>query len=405
MRHGARDAVKVLAISTLYPSRAQPVHALFVEQRILAMRKRFPVVVLSPVPWFPGGGLLARYRHRRRIPRWETRHGVEVRYPRFLSVPRFLKPLDGFFLFLTCWAEAARLRRIRDFDRIDAHLAFPDGWGAVLLGRVLRKPVAVTLRGHDVNDLPRYPVRRHQVAWTLRHADAVFAVADALRDAALELGAAPERTFTVANGVDFARFAPLDRTEARRRVGLPSEGPILLSVGHLVARKGFHHLVRALPEILRAHPGARLVIVGAPGEEGDFSEEIRRAARTAGLADRVTLVGAVTHEELGAWYSAADLFCLASEREGRPNVVLEALACGTPVVATDVWGTPEIVSRDDVGLLVDSVEPSRLGARIVEALGRRWDRDAIVAHSRGFSWDAAAARVERELARAGEGSR
>jgi glycosyltransferase involved in cell wall biosynthesis len=274
----------------------------------------------------------------------------------------------------------------------------------VLLGRVLRKPVSVTLRGHDVNDLPSYPVRRRQVAWTLRRASAVFAVADALRDGAIELGADPARTFTVANGVDAARFVPLDRAEARRRLGLPEEGPILLSVGHLVLRKGFHHLVRALPEILRAHAGARLVIVGAPGEEGDFSEEILQAARETGTEDRVTLAGAVTHDELGAWYSAADLFCLASEKEGRPNVVLEALACGTPVVATGVWGTPEIVSRDDVGLLTDSVEPAALGARINEALARAWNREAIVAHSRGFSWDAAAEQVERELERAGEGA-
>jgi glycosyltransferase involved in cell wall biosynthesis len=395
--------MKVLAISTLYPNRSQPVHALFVEQRILAMAKRFPVTVLCPVPWFPGERCVPRYRGRRLVPRRETRGGVDVRYPRFLSFPLVLKPLDGFFLFLAVLRAAAGLRRSFPFDRIDAHLAYPDGWSAILLGLLFRTPVSVTLRGHDVNDLPRYPVRRRQVAWTLRHASAVFAVADALRERAIELGADPARTFTVANGVDTARFVPLDRLEARRRLGLPLEGPILLSVGHLVARKGFHHLVRALPEILRTHAGARLVIVGAAGEEGDFSEGIRRAVRETGTEDRVTLAGAVTHDELGTWYSAADLFCLASEKEGRPNVVLEALACGTPVVATGVWGTPEIVSRDEVGLLADSVLPAALGARINEALARRWDRAAIVAHSRSFSWDRAAEEVERTLARAGDG--
>ena len=124
----------------------------------------------------------------------------------------------------------------------------------------------MTLRGHDLNDLPRYPVRRGQVAWTLRHADLVIAVADSLRDAALRLGAPPERTVTVGNGVDTARFAPQDRPAARRELGIEEEGTVVLSVGHLVERKGFHHLVRAMPRVLAEHASARLEIVGAPGE-------------------------------------------------------------------------------------------------------------------------------------------
>jgi glycosyltransferase involved in cell wall biosynthesis len=389
--------VKVLSIATLYPNASQPVHAVFVEQRLRAMAKRFPVTVICPIPWFPLTGRLRRYRHRAAIPRRETRHGIDVRYPRFLSFPLVLKPLDGVFLFLTCWLEARRLRATFPFDRLDAHLAFPDGWGAVLLGRLLRMPVAVTLRGHDVNDLPRYPVRRRQVAWALRNADAVFAVADALREGAIELGADPGRTFTVGNGVDTERFRPRDRAEARRRVGLPEEDDLVLSVGHLVERKGFHHLVRAWPRVREARPGARLVIVGAAGEEGDFTAGIRRAIAEAGVADCVQLAGAVSHEELGPWYGAADLFCLASAKEGRANVLLEALASGTPVVATDVWGTSEVVSGDDVGILVRDVAPETLAAAIVEALGREWNRDAISARASRFSWEGAAARVEDVL--------
>ncbi|MGH2571701.1 MAG: glycosyltransferase, partial [bacterium] len=132
--------MKVLAISTLYPNRSQPVHALFVEQRILAMGKRFPVTVLCPVPWFPGEWCVPRYRRRRLVPRRETRGGVDVLYPRFLSFPLVLKPLDGFFLFLAVLRAAAALRRSFPFDRIDAHLAYPDGWGAILLGLLFRTP-------------------------------------------------------------------------------------------------------------------------------------------------------------------------------------------------------------------------------------------------------------------------
>jgi glycosyltransferase involved in cell wall biosynthesis len=391
--------MKVLSIATLYPNSRQPVHAVFVEQRIRAMAKRFPVVVICPIPWFPLAGRLARYRHRATIPRRETRHGIPVHYPRFLSIPRFLKPLDGAFLFLTCWWLARQLRRTFPFDRLDAHLAFPDGWGAILLGRLLNVPVAVTLRGHDISDLPRYPVRRRQVAWTVRQADAVFAVADALREKAIALGADPERTITVGNGVDAERFRRRDPGKARRRVGLPEDGKVVLSVGHIVERKGFHHVIRAWPRVREAHPGARLVIVGAPGEEGNFTNGIRRAMAEAGVGEAVQLTGAVPHEELGTWYSAADAFCLASEKEGRANVLLEALASGTPVVATRVWGTPEIVSSDDVGILVPDVAPATLAGAIAEALSREWDRDAISAEGRRFSWERTAELVEDSLRR------
>lgn len=394
--------MNVLAIATLYPNESQPVHAVFVEQRIRALAARVPVRVVCPVPWFPVLGRLPRYRHRSRIPRREDRYGIEVDYPRFLSVPRFLKPLDGLFLFLACWRAGRRIRREFPFDRIDAHLAFPDGWGAVWLGRLFRTPVSVTLRGHDVNDLPRFPVRRRQVAWTLRHADVIFAVAEALRGGAIELGAEPERVLTVGNGVNVELFFPRERAEARRLVGQPEDGRLLLSVGHLVERKGFHHLVRALPVVLRQFPDARLVIVGEPGEEGDFSREIRAAIRERELEGRVALVGAVAHEALGPWYAAADAFCLASAKEGRANVLLEALACGTPVVATRVWGTPEVVPDEGTGLLVDDVDPETLGGAVAEVLRRDWDRSSIVAHARRFSWAWTAESVERALRALGE---
>jgi glycosyltransferase involved in cell wall biosynthesis len=385
--------MNVLVISTMYPSEAQPVHAVFVEQRVRALAPHARETVVVPIPWFPLVDRLARYAVRARIPRRETRGGVDVHYPRFLSFPKILKPLDGFFLYLACRRFAHALPRHERPDLLDAHLAFPDGWGAVLLGRELGVPVSVTLRGHDLNDLPRYPVRRRQVAWTLRHADLVIAVAESLREAALGLGAPAERTVLVGNGVDTTRFAPHDRRAARRELGIPEEGRVVLSVGHLVERKGFHHLVRAFPRVLERHPDARLEIVGAPGEEGDFREGIERAIRETGLGERVHLRGAIAHERLGAWYSAADVFALASAKEGRANVLLESLACGTPVVATRVWGTPEIVAEDSLGILVDGAEPETLAAAIDHALTRTWDRERIARSAARFSWEAAASSI------------
>jgi glycosyltransferase involved in cell wall biosynthesis len=336
-----------------------------------------------------------------------VRGGIEVHYPRFLSCPKILKPFDGVSLLATCWSFARHLPRGSRPDLLDAHLAFPDGWGAVHLGRILRVPVSVTLRGHDLNDLPRYPVRRRQVAWTLRHADLVIAVADALRDAALALGAAPETTITVGNGVDTTKFVAQDRRAARQRLGVPVDAKIVLSVGHLVERKGFHHLVRAFPRVLEAHPNARLEIVGGAGEEGNFGTVIARAIDDVGIRDRVTLRGAISHEELGSWFAAADVFVLASEKEGRANVLLESLASGTPVVATRVWGTPEIVSDEGLGILIDAVDPATLGGAVARALSTSWDRAHLAASARRFSWEGAAeaiaSRWERIVRMRGQG--
>ena len=173
-------------------------------------------------------------------------------------------------------------------------------------------------------------------------------------------------------------------------------------MGHLVERKGFHHLVRALPRILETHDDVHLAIVGGPGEEGDFSTALEAAIAETGVADRVRLVGAAGPDVLALWYSAADVFCLASAKEGRPNVVIEALACGTPVVATRVWGTPELIPDESIGLLVDDVSPEPLGDALTDALSRSWDRGVVAAAVEHLDWRSTAERIEEILAHEGE---
>jgi glycosyltransferase involved in cell wall biosynthesis len=387
--------MRVLTVTTMFPNRAQPVHAVFVKNRVLRVAKRCEVQVVSPIPWFPGGGWLKKYAHRSRIPRRDVIDGVTVHYPRFLSFPGILKPLDGLFLFLCLWWLGRKLRRAFPFDLIDAHLAFPDGFGAVLLGRLLRKPVTITLRGHDINDLPRHPVRRRQVCHALREAQRVIAVAGALRRGALELGAPPGRSEVISNGVDAELFFPADRTAARRQLGLPLDRRIVVAVGHLVERKGFHLIVEALARLRQAGEVVPLlVIVGAPGEEGDYSAVIRATIRRSSCEADVLLAGAQPNEALRDWYNAADVSCLASSKEGWANVLLESLACGTPVVATRVWGTPEVISSDAYGLLVDRT-PESIASGLALALARAWDRQAMVDYARSQSWDAVADRVVR----------
>jgi teichuronic acid biosynthesis glycosyltransferase TuaC len=317
---------------------------------------------------------------------------VPVHYPRFVSVPGILKPLDGLFLFLSVWHLARKLRRDFDFDLIDSHLAYPDGFGCALLARVLNKPLTVTLRGHDINVFPKHPVRRRQIQFTLRAADKVIAVADALRRGAVALGCPGEKTVTIPNGVDAELFYPGDGTEARRRLDLPLERRIVLSIGHICERKGFHLLVRSLAGLKQEFPDTLLVIAGEPGAEPDHTAAVERTIRELNLGEDVVLVGAHPNHLLRDWYNAADVFCLASSKEGWANVLLESLACGTPVVATRVWGTPEVISSDEYGILVERT-PEEIGRGLSLALRRSWDRKRISEYARSRTWDVVAGEV------------
>ncbi|MGH8473305.1 MAG: glycosyltransferase, partial [Gammaproteobacteria bacterium] len=238
--------MNVLVVSSMFPNRAQPVHAVFVCNRVLRIAERCNIRIINPIRWFPGAWILKKYSHRRYIPRQDSMDGVTVDYPRFLSIPRFLKSLEGLFLFLSLLWLAWRLRATFRFQLIDAHLAYPDGFACALLGRIFNVPLTITLRGHDVNDVPKYPMRRRQVAYALRRATRVIAVAEALRRAAIELGAEAKRSVTIPNGVNAKIFYTLDRDEARQRLNLPRDRKIVVAVGHLVERKGFHLIIEAL---------------------------------------------------------------------------------------------------------------------------------------------------------------
>jgi glycosyltransferase involved in cell wall biosynthesis len=215
-------------------------------------------------------------------------------------------------------------------------------------------------------------------------------VCQALKKAMMRLEVPEDKIVVVPNGVDHKKFHPIPKQTARRKLGLPLNHRILLSVGGLVPRKGFDVVIKALKIAIEdfGRNDLFLVIVG----EGSQRTQLENLIELSGLEDRVLLVGTIPHEELYVWYSAADLFCLASSREGWPNVLLESLACGTPVVATEVWGIPEIIRREDIGLLSER-EPAIMASRIREAIQKDWDGEAIRRYAATFTWSATAARV------------
>ncbi len=391
--------MKVLSISTMFPNRVQPNFGAFVQHRLLQLAKFCQLKVISAIPYFPAAGILERYAYRSRVEDKRTVDGIEVFYPKFLSIPAILKPLDGLFLAASLYCCCRRLQQQGfDPDIIDAHLAYPDGFAAVILGKLLQKPVTITLRGHDIFELPLYLVRGKQVKWALREADLVFSVAQALKDGAVALGISEEKIKFSPNGVDPETFYPIPQKTARTELDLPRERKIILSVGHLVVRKGFQFIIEAVAGLRReGYRNLMLVIVGAPGLEGNYQTELERKVRRLGLEEDVCFAGAYPNHQLYKWYSAADIFCLASLREGWPNVVLEAMACGRPVIGSRVWGTPEIISSPDYGILVEPGNLNELAGAIKKALGKSWDQNKLLSYARQRTWERVAGGVFSEM--------
>lgn len=379
---------KVVVFTTVFPHPGQPNAGLFIRERMFRVGQVLPLIVVAAVPWFPLQGLIRRWRPHFRpdAPSAEIRDGFEVLHPRFFSVPGVFKSLDGLFLALSCFPTMLRLKRRFGFDLIDAHFAYPDGFAATLLGKWLGVPVTITLRGTEIR-LSRSLLHRHLIRKALTRAVRVFAVADSLKRHAVSLGTDTGKVRVVGNGVDMDKFHLMPQRSARRRLGLPQDAPVLVSVGGLVERKGFHRVIDCLPELRRAFPDLRYLIVGGTSAEGDWEQRLRRQAEALGLGESVMFLGAQPPEALSTILSSADVFVLSTRMEGWANVFLEAMACGLPVVTTRVGGNAEVVCRPELGTLVPFGDSPALCQAIAEALGKNWDRGEIIAYAQANSWD------------------
>ncbi len=372
----------LLTFSTLYPNDQQPNHGIFVENRLRHLVASGDVLasVVAPVPWFPSGApMFGSWAAYARAAQREMRHGLDVYHPRYPVIPKLGMSVAPWLLYR---ATLPLLRRLRATPgrpaAIDAHYVYPDGVAATWLGRRLGLPVVITARGTDVSLIPRHAIPRRLIQCAIRDAAALIAVSEALKQALVGLGAPADKVTVLRNGVETALFRPPDdRRGLRAALGLT--GPTLISVGLLIERKGHHRVIEAMPGL----PGYTLLIVGEGPERARLAAMIDRL----GLADRVRLLGARPHAELPALYGAADALVLASSREGWANVLLEAMACGTPVIASNIWGNPEVVRSRAAGLITGE----NTAAGIVAAARRLFadlpDRAATRAYAEQFSWD------------------
>ena len=359
--------------------------------------QRLPLSVVSPSPWFPLQSLIRRFRpgFRPGAPREEIQSGFQVHFPHFLSIPGLLKQWDGLMMALGSLLLLRRLKAQGKLDIIDAHFAYPDGYAALLLGRWLGVPYTVTLRGTETRHL-RTPGLAERAIKAIHSAAQVFSVSESLKKLAVQYGADPAHIEVVGNGVDIERFKAVDRQTARAALPIEPHAEVLISVGGLVPRKGFHRVIEVLPELRIAHPDLKFLIVGGASPEGNNRPQLERQVDELGLKDCVIFLGPVKPDQLPALLSAADVFVLATSNEGWANVFLEAMACGLPVVTTDVGGNSEVINDDSLGFITPLGNPEALAGAIHRALATPWDRQHIRKHAENNAWDE---RIERLCAR------
>ena len=379
--------MRVLLFSTLFPSSERPGNGIFVETRLRELLKEFghalQAKVLAPVPWFPSRReRFGAHGAMARTPRREVRNGLDVLHPRYLVLPKIGMLLAPWLLAATALSAARQLRAEGfDFDLIDAHYFYPDGVAAAVVARAMGKPLVITARGSDLNLIARYWLPRRMMLWAARQAAACIGVSQALVDVMLSIGMPAKKLKVMRNGVDLDRFHPTPQVLAQEKIGHLGQ-PLLLSVGNLVDLKGHELCIDALALMRDTHPDARLLIVGA----GPLKQRLILHAQQQGVADRVELVGVVANTDLLHWYSAADCLLLASSREGWPNVLLEAMACGTPAIATAVGGVPEVISSPAAGRILAERTADALAKAVRELLARPPQRCDTVRHASGYAW-------------------
>ncbi len=373
--------LKLLTFATLYPNEAAPAHGVFVETRLCHLVRDQPVtaVVLAPVPYFPfRSERFGGWSRHARASLTEERNGLVVHHPRYLAIPRIGMSAAPFFLY---HAAARALRRMLgaglEFDAIDAHYLYPDGVAAVWLGRRFGLPVVITARGSDVTQLPDYAVPRRLIRGAIAEADALVTVSSSLRDGLVALGAEAQRISVLRNGVDMTLFRPLQHEEARAKLGLVR--PTLLSVGHLIERKGHHRVIEAMTTL----HDLDLMIVGEGPERG----RLGALAERLGVAGRIRFAGAIKQSELPLYYSAAEALVLASSREGWANVLLEAMACGTPAIASNAGGNGEVIQSREAGLITSVNTPGAVAEAVQELLSAPLSRAATRAYAERFGWE------------------
>lgn len=371
----------ISVVTPLFPIADEPYRGKPIYQTVLALQQFADIEVICPIAVYPPMVRPRSFRYRRSGDYRPA--GIErVEYLEYMVFPYLTRPLNGYLCARRLYPRLAASRA----DLVLSFWLYPDGYAAVQGARRAGKPVVVSARGSDLLRITDPLTRRH-VRFTLRNADAVLTVSRQMETEAIRLGADPQRARTIPNGLDQSVFHFQPGDDARSQLKLPDDARVILFVGRMYPEKGLGELLEAFRELAAEDPLLQLVAIG----EGPFAARIREFAGQTGLAERIHLPGVCSGSVVAQWMNAAAMFCLPSYSEGCPNVVVEAMACGCPVVASNVGGIPELLTAES-GIMVPPRDKAKLTAALRAALSRTWDRAAMAAAS-SRSWKDVASEV------------
>lgn len=372
--------MKILFVSNLFPDSTDPVrgriNATLLRQ--LAKKAQIRVVALRPTMPFIG-------RDYDKLNPCSEDEILQPVYRTVIYIPKIGSRINHRLLAARAKVTLHRVQRDFDFDLILCSWLYPDVCGVARLLKGLKVPMVGISQGTDVHQYLEVPFRRKLIIKTLNR---IAGVITRSKDLAQRLGAAgvkADKLFPIYNGVDIELFKTSDRRTPRKILGLPQDSKIILYVGNFLPIKNPMLLLRAHAQLTRTLAGnpPHLVLVGA----GPMREQIEEYSQANGTQNRVHLVGPKSSELVARYMQAADILCIPSEHEGVPNVALEAMACGIPVVATKVGGIPEVIDQPFLGALVDRGDENALVAALADHLQNRRSGDPIAEHAQKFSWD------------------
>jgi len=375
--------MKVLILAESFPSKLHQYGGIFIFELARVLQKFCDISVINPRPWFPAQ-LSGKFVQYQAVPLRENIGRLQIYRPNQLVLPRLNRLFFMGFTFLLSTLSLLR-REMRDFqfDLVCSTSSGPPGFAAVLIGKLYKKPVLLDAQGSDINAYTKYFCLRKMVLFSIRHADFIVTKSNDLKRKVISLGVDDNEAETIPNGVDLNTFVPRDKAFLRNRIGTSDDKKIIVYVGNLAEVKGVSFLIQAF-RLLRARVhDVQLLIIG----DGYLSKDLKNLAKKLGIDKDVTFLGQQAHDAIPDYIGVSDVLALPSLSEGMPNVLKEALACGVPVVATSVGGIPELITSDDLGILVPPANADLLCDAIERALSRRWDHEHLVEYARQFTWE------------------
>jgi len=386
--------MKVLVITNLFPNRTAQHVAMFNKQQIVELANHCDLKVIAPIAYFPLIKSLKESHSWRDVPARDVIDGIEVFYPRYLVTPKIGRALYGFTFLSPVKKLVKEITKGFNFDVIYGTWAYPDGFASALIAKSLDKPLVLKVHGTDINELAKSYLRGKLIKFALKEAKTVLAVSDALKQAVIGLGIPEEKVYLLPNGLDTDKFSPMPKLQQRGRVNLPKDNQVILFIGNLKPVKGLTYLLGAFNAIRKNNGNnIRLVLVG----DGKQRQELEAKVASFGMEKDVSFMGMRPHAEVPLWLNASDVLCLPSLHEGMPNVVLEALACGIPVVATNVGGIPEIIEENANGFLVPPQDSKILAEKLKLALSKSWNTPKLRGCVEHLSWQVNGERLYRIL--------